>query len=108
MTEQVKFYEHFFDKHISSVIKTKPLQEEVMSSFEEPLSAKSKPVSLIPLDSTYEPSPEPRALKERIIHPLEFLSNSRITKIPRITLGTKSLHFLVRKLSLKQNHQRNG
>jgi hypothetical protein len=46
MTEQVKFYEHFLDKHISSVIKTKPLQEEVMSSFEEPYQPNQNPYLL--------------------------------------------------------------
>ena len=43
-----------------------------MSSFEEPSSAESKPISSIPLDSTHEPSPEPQTPKERVIHPSEF------------------------------------
>ena len=43
MTKQVTFLEHFLGKHTSSVIKTKPLHEKVMSSFVEPSSAESKP-----------------------------------------------------------------
>jgi len=70
MTEQVKFIENFIDRHASSIIEPKPFQKKGMSSFEEPSSAESK---LIPtLDSTVEPSPEPRTLKEHVIHPLEF------------------------------------
>ena len=41
-----------------------------MSSVEESSLVESK---LVPsLDSTNEPSPEPRTLKERVIYPLEF------------------------------------
>jgi hypothetical protein len=41
-----------------------------MSSFEEPSSAESLP--LPSLDSTIEPSPEPRTPKEGMLHPSEF------------------------------------
>jgi hypothetical protein len=41
-----------------------------MSSFEEPSSAKS--LCSPSLDLTVEPSPEPRTLKEAMLHPLEF------------------------------------
>jgi hypothetical protein len=41
-----------------------------VSSIEESSSVKSKPVPS--LDSTNEPSPEPRTPKERVIYPLEF------------------------------------
>jgi len=43
-----------------------------MSSFEEPSSAEYKPIPSFSLDLTYEPSPEPRTPKKRVIHPLEF------------------------------------
>ena len=70
--EQVKFLEHFLEKYTSSIIETKPLHEKVMPSFEKPSSAKSKSVPSFFLDSTHEPSPEPRTSKERLIHPSEF------------------------------------
>jgi len=70
MTEQVEFLEHFIDKHSCSVIRTKSLQEKVTSSVEESSPVESKPIP--PLDSTRQPSPEPRTQKERLIHPLEF------------------------------------
>ena len=70
MMEQVEFLEHFIDKHSSSVIRTKSLQEKVTSSVEESSPVESKPIP--PLDSTRQPSPEPRTQKERLIHPLEF------------------------------------
>ena len=41
-----------------------------MSTVEESSSVKSKHVPS--LDLTHEPSPEPRTLKERLIHPSEF------------------------------------
>jgi hypothetical protein len=41
-----------------------------MSSVEEFSSVESKPIAS--LDSTHEPSPEPRTSKERVIHPSEF------------------------------------
>jgi hypothetical protein len=70
MTEQVEFIEHFIAKHTSSVIKTKPLEAKVMSSVDESSLVESK---LAPsLGSTYEPPPEPRTPKERVIHPSEF------------------------------------
>jgi hypothetical protein len=70
MTEQVDFLEHFIAKHTSSIIRTKPLLAKVMSSVEESLLVESK---LVPsLGSTYEPPPEPRTPKERVIHPSEF------------------------------------
>ena len=70
MTEQVEFLEHFIAKHTSCIIRTKPLQAKVVLSVEESSSVESKPVAS--LDSTFDPSPEPRMLKERLIHPLEF------------------------------------
>jgi hypothetical protein len=70
MTEQVKFLENFIDRHTSSIIRSKPLQEKVMSSIEESSLVESKPIAS--LDSTNEPSPEPRTPKERVIYPLEF------------------------------------
>ena len=68
MTEQVTFLEHFTDKHTSSIIKL--FQAKVMLDFEEPSLAESKSITF--LDSTLEPSPEPRTTKERVIHPSEF------------------------------------
>ena len=41
-----------------------------MSSIEESSLVESKPIPS--LDSTHEPSPEPRTLKERVLHPSEF------------------------------------
>ena len=70
MTEQVTFLEHFIDKHTSFIIRTKPLQAKVMSSVEESSSVKSKHVPS--LDLIHEPSPKPRIMKERLIHPSEF------------------------------------
>jgi hypothetical protein len=62
MTEQVEFLEHFIAKHTSSVIRTKPIQEKVMSSVGESSLVKSK---LAPsLGSTYEPPPEPQTPKK--------------------------------------------
>ena len=57
MMEQVKFLENFIDRHTSSIIGTKPLQAEVMSSVEESSLVESKHEAS--LDSTHEPSPEP-------------------------------------------------
>ena len=59
MTEEVTFLKRLIDSHTSFVIKTKPLQAKVMSSFEEPSQAKSKPIPSLYLDSTHEPSPKP-------------------------------------------------
>ena len=42
MTEQKKILAHILEKHASSIVEPKPLQKKGMSSFEEPLSAKSK------------------------------------------------------------------
>ena len=70
MMEQVQFLEYFIHIHPSSIIRTKSLQAKVTSSVEESSSVESKPVAS--LDSTFDPSPEPRMLKERLIHPLEF------------------------------------
>ena len=68
--EQKKVLVHILEKHASSIVEPKPLQKKGMSSFEEPSSAESK---LVPsLDSTVEPSPEPRTSKKRVIHPSEF------------------------------------
>ena len=72
MTEQVKFLESFLKRHTSSVIKTRTLQAKVMSSVDESSLVESKPIPSFSLDSTYEPSPEPRTPKKRIIHPSEF------------------------------------
>ena len=41
-----------------------------MSSVEESSLVESKPIPS--LDLTHEPSPEPRTLKERVLHPSEF------------------------------------
>ena len=57
-------------KHSSSVIRTKFLQAKVTSSVEESSPVESKPIPSV--DSTHEPSPEPRTPKERLIHPSEF------------------------------------
>ena len=54
--EQEKFLENFIDRHASSVIRTKPLQEKVMSSIEESSLVESKHIAS--LDSTHEPSSE--------------------------------------------------
>jgi len=70
MTEQIKFLENFIDSHTSFVIRTKPLHAKVMLSVEESSLVESKPIPS--LDSTYEPSPEPRTPKERVLHPSEF------------------------------------
>ena len=70
MTEQVEFLEHFMHKQSSFVIRTKSLKKKVTSSVEESSLVKSKPIPS--LDSTREPSPEPRTPKERLIHPSEF------------------------------------
>ena len=70
MTEQVKFLENFIDSHTSFVIRTKPLHAKVMLSVEESSLVESKPIPS--LDSTHEPSPEPRTPMERLIYPLEF------------------------------------
>ena len=59
MKKQVKFLENSLDKHTSFIMKTKPLQEKIMSNFEEPSSVESKPIPSTPLDLTHEPSPEP-------------------------------------------------
>jgi hypothetical protein len=72
MMEQVTFLKHFIDKHTSSIIK--PLQAKVTSSVEESSSVESKPLAF--LDLTLESSPEPRTLKERVIHPLEVYGNT--------------------------------
>jgi len=68
--EQKKVLVHILEKHASSIIEPKPLQKKGMSSFEEPSSAESLPLSS--LDSTIEPSPGPETLKEGEIHPLKF------------------------------------
>ena len=41
-----------------------------MSSVDESSLVESKPIPS--LDLTHEPSPEPRTLKERVLHPSEF------------------------------------
>lgn len=69
-TEQRKILDHILEKHASPVVKPKPLQDKGMSSFEEPSSAES--LSSPSLDSSDEPSPEPRTPEERILHPSEF------------------------------------
>jgi hypothetical protein len=70
MMKQKKILTHILEKHAPSVKESKPLQKKSMSSFEEPSFAESK---LIPsLDSTVEPLPEARTLKERVIHHSEF------------------------------------
>jgi hypothetical protein len=65
-----------------------------MSSFEEPSSAESRPIAS--LDSTHEPSPEPRTPKERVIHPLEFpikfkdyVNTSKLFWHEKLTLSSK-------------------
>ena len=71
MTEQVRFLENFLESYTPPVMRNRMLQAKVMSSVEETSSVESK---LVPsLDSTNEPSPEPRTPKERILHPSEFL-----------------------------------
>ena len=70
MTEQVKFFKNFLERHTSSIMKTRTLQEKVMSSVEESSLVESEPMPS--LDSTHEPSPEPRTPKERLIHPSEI------------------------------------
>ena len=69
--EQKKILAHILEKHASSIVEPKPLQKKGMSSFQEPSSAESK---LVPsLDSTVEPSPDPRTPKKRVIHPSVFI-----------------------------------
>jgi len=70
MMEQVKFLKNFIDRHISSIIRTKPLQAKVMSSVEESSLVESKHVAS--LDLTHEPAFKPQTPKERLIHPSEF------------------------------------
>jgi hypothetical protein len=70
MTEQVEFLERFIAKHTSSIIRTKLLQAKVMSSVEESSSVETKHIQF--LGSTREPPPEPRTLKEKLLHPSEF------------------------------------
>ena len=70
VTKQVEFLKHFIAKHASSIMRTKPLQANVMSIVEESSLVESKLVPLLGL--TYEPPPEPRTPKEQVIHPLEF------------------------------------
>jgi hypothetical protein len=70
MTEQVDFLEHFIAKHVSSVMRTKPLQAKVMSSVEESSLIESKLV--ISLGLTHEPPPKPQTPKETMLHILEF------------------------------------
>ena len=62
MMEQKKILSHILEKHASSIVEPKALQKKGMSSFEEPSLAESKLV--LSLDSTVEPSPEPRTPKE--------------------------------------------
>jgi hypothetical protein len=61
-TEQRKILDHILEKHASTIVKPNHLLKKVLSSFEEPSSAKSLPLSS--LDSTIEPSPEPETPKE--------------------------------------------
>jgi hypothetical protein len=70
MTEQVKFVENFLESYTSPVMRNKTLQVKVMLSVEESSLVESKPIAS--LDSTNEPSIEPRTLKDRVIYPLEF------------------------------------
>ena len=70
MTEQVKFLESFLETYSSPIMRNRILQAKVMSSIEEASLVKSRPVPS--LDSTNEPSPEPRTPKERVIYPSEF------------------------------------
>ena len=70
MTEQVEFLEHFIVKHTSSIIRTKPLQEKVMSSVRESSLVESNHIPSI--GSTHESPPEPRTSKETMLHPSEF------------------------------------
>jgi hypothetical protein len=67
---QVKFLKNFLESYTSPVMRNKTLQAKVMSSVEEYSLVESKPIAS--LDSTNEPSPEPRIPKERVIYPLEF------------------------------------
>jgi hypothetical protein len=67
MTEQVEFLECFIAKHASSIMNPRTLQAKVMSSVEESSLVEYQ---LVP---TYELPPEPQTLKERVIHPSEFL-----------------------------------
>ena len=93
MTQEVTFLKRLIDSHSSSVIKTKPLQAKVMSSFEELSLAKSKPIPSLYLDSTHEPSPEPRTPKERVIHSSKF-------PIKFEDYGNASKHFWHKKPTL--------
>ena len=70
MIEQVKYLQNFVENYTFPVMRTRILQAKVMSSVEESSLVESK---LVPsLDSTNEPSPEPRTPKERVIYPSEF------------------------------------
>jgi hypothetical protein len=73
ITEQFKFLENFLESYISPIMRNKTLQAKVMSSVEESSFVESKPIAS--LDSTNEPSPEPRTLKERVIYLRSSLSN---------------------------------
>jgi hypothetical protein len=77
MTEQVEFLKHFIAKHAFSVMHPRTLQETVMSSVGGSSFGESNHIPSI--DSTYEPPPEPRTPKERVIYPSEF---PRIMAIP--------------------------
>jgi len=93
VTKQVEFLKHFIAKHASSIMRTKPLQANVMSIVEESSLVESK---LIPsLGSSYEPPPEPRTPKETILHPLELLirfeDHGNTSKISRHEKHTKEV-----------------
>jgi hypothetical protein len=106
MTEQRKILDHILEKHTSPVVKPNPLHKKGMSSFEEPSSAESLP--LPSLDSTVEPCPKPRTPKEGMLHPLEFPIKFKDYGKTMNFLGTKGVHFFLRKSPLMRNHKGNG
>jgi hypothetical protein len=68
-----KILDRILEKHTSSIVISKPLQEKPMPCFEESSSAKSNPVPSPSIDSSVRPSPEPQAPKERVLlYPSDF------------------------------------
>ena len=104
--EQVKFLENLLDRHSSSIMKTRTLQEKVMSSVKESSLVESKPKTS--LDSTHESSPEPQTLKKRVIHPSEFPIEFEDYDNTLNYFGHEKLTRPCEKVPLKQNHQGNG
>jgi hypothetical protein len=71
--EGKKILDHILEKHTSSIVVPKPLQEKAMSYFEDSSSVESNPISSPSIDSSIKPSPEPRAPdKGVVLYPSDF------------------------------------